>query len=124
MIIKDFNKKFIELIKSTEEINDLLLLYKENAILISEAKTRDEKLQTKIKIHLKDRKWDRYQDKKLNLSVTISKKKEQKVDMDQLKFMLTDNQLAQVLNTKISEEMIIITPQMRKRLSNYVRKKK
>jgi len=120
-IVQEFHNELNELIKQEEDINKLLLLWKENSRTKKLAEQRDDKLKTKIKVYLKERKWDKYIDKDSKISVTISVQKRQKVDMDQLKIMLTESQLAQVLNTISFEKMNIMTPEARKRLKKYVR---
>lgn len=120
-IVQEFHNELNELIKQEEDINKLLLLWKENSRTKKLAEQRDDKLKTKIKVYLKERKWDKYIDKDSKISVTISVQKRQKVDMDQLKIMLTESQLAQVLNTISFEKMNIMTPEARKRLKKYVK---
>ena len=50
--------------------------------------------------------------------------KKEIVDKQQLKLMLTETQLAQVIRISSSERMTVMTPQMRRRLKNYVKQPK
>ncbi len=79
-------------------------------------------LKDKIKIYLKERKWERYSDKETNISVTLSTQQREVLDKKQLTIMLTDSQMAQVMRTTTFEKMNIITPEARERLKKYVRK--
>jgi len=122
-IVKEFHNELNALINKEDDINKLLSLWDENTKVKKFAEQRDEKLKTKIKIYLKERKWSKYIDKDSKISVSISMQKRQVVDKDQLKIMLTESQLAQVLNTTSFEKMSIITSETRKRLKKYVSKK-
>ena len=83
----------------------------------------EEMLRTKIRVKMKESNWDRYEDKQTGTTVSLTKTKREIIDKSQLKIMLTDTQLAQVTKTTTSERLIILTKEMRKRLSANVRKK-
>ena len=70
-VIEDLNQDFNVLIDSTEDIGELLSLWASNNDVVKQAKEREEKLRTKVKIFLKERSWERYLDKSTNISVTI-----------------------------------------------------
>lgn len=114
ILIEDLDESDINsLIKKTTEIQKI----KKSLVEL------EDMLKSKIKIFLKERRWDRY-DGEEGLSVSLSIQSRQKVDMHQLKLMLSESQMAQVTTTSTFEKLLIITPEIRARLKNYVRKKK
>ena len=122
-MIDGINNDLDDCVKKTEDINTLLLLWKENNSLLKKAEERKESIKVKIKKYLKERNWSCYKDTKSKISVSVSVQKRENIDRTQLKYMLTESQLAQVINTVSFEKMIVITPEARKRLKNYVKKK-
>lgn len=109
------------LLNETDEIRDLLVIWKENSRGAKKFKEIDERIKTKIKAYLKERKWSNYQDDKSKISVTISNQKRQSIDKEQLKMMLTDAQYAMILKTTTFEKLSIVTPQMRERMKKFVK---
>ncbi len=107
-----------------ENITSILTKWQEISVLKKKLTELDEMLKTKVKAYLKERKWDKYKDDETNISVSISKIKKQTYDKAQLKLMLTEAQLAQVVRTTTSERLSIITPEARERLKKYARKEK
>jgi len=122
-VVKEFDDDLNKLIDKENGIDELLLLWNANNKIVKFAEQRDSKIKTKIKVYLKERKWNNYKDEKTKIGVSISIQKRKVVDMEQLKVMLTESQLAQVLNTTSFERMSIITPEARKRLRKYVTRK-
>lgn len=80
----------------------------------------EEMLKMKVKAYLKERQWDRYVDKESKISVSLLTQKREDFDKTQLKLMLSEPQYAQVIRTTTFEKLIIITPESRKRMKNYV----
>lgn len=109
------------LLNETDEIKDLVVIWKENNKGVKKFKEIDERIKAKIKVYLKERKWSNYQDDKSKISVTISNQKRQSIDKEQLKMMLTDAQYAMVLKTTTFEKLSIITPQMREKMKKFVK---
>lgn len=99
-------QKCIELRKIKKELNDL-----------------DENLKVKLKIFLKEKQWEKYVDKKNNISVSLIQQKRESIDKEKLKMFLTDSEIAQVKKIDTFEKMLIITPEDRRRLKNYGKKK-
>lgn len=106
------------------DISSLLKKWGEVDGVIKSLSSIDEMLRTKIKVFLKERKWERYLDEKTNISISLSKVQKQEIDKSQLKLMLTENQLVQVTKTVTFEKLSIMTPETRERLKNYVRIRK
>jgi hypothetical protein len=84
----------------------------------------EEMLKMKIKIHLKEKGWDRYVDPNNKISVSLVVQKREDFDKQQLKLMLTDAQYSQVIKTTTFEKLIIVTPETKARLNKYVQNKK
>jgi hypothetical protein len=84
----------------------------------------EDMLKMKLKAYLKERQWDRYLDPESKVSVSLVKQKREDFDKTQLKLMLTDSQYAQVIKTTTFEKLVIMTPETRKRLKDYVLEKK
>lgn len=99
-----------------EKINNLLVLWEEHNRGIKSFEETIQRIKTMIKVFLKEKGWDRYDDKDSAISVVISKQKRESFDKEQLKMMLTDSQYAMALKTTTFEKMQIITPETRERM--------
>ena len=113
-----------ELLNNTDDIDELLALWGEVNGGMKKLRDVDERIKTKVRLFLKERKWDRYVDDKTKISVMLSVQKRQVLDKEQVKMMLSDAQYAQVLNTTTFEKMMIVTPETRKEMNKYVKKQK
>ena len=101
-------------------ISSLLEKWKEVHQVKIEMAELEDALKDKIKVYLKERDWNRYNDDRTNINVSIKVSKRESIDKKQLKLMLTDAQYAQVLKTNTFERMLIITPEARERMKKYV----
>ena len=110
------NTDMNELINDTEDVEDLLVIWKEEDMAVKLAAKRLDRIKNKIRAFLKERQWERYDDKDSKISVTLTNQKRESFDKKQLQMMLTDSQLAQVTRVSTSEVMRIITPEARKRI--------
>jgi len=119
-IISDINK----LLDGMDDISQLLVMWDKINGAKKQFEDINERLKVKVKTYLKERQWKRYDDEKTKISVSISSVKKEIVDKQQLKLMLTEAQLAQVIHISSHERMVIMTPQMRRRLKNYVKQPK
>lgn len=130
--MKDDNKGVIEsivndintLLDKTDSVSELLSIWGEVDKAKKQFSEVDERIRTKIKTYLKERQWKRYVDKDSDISVTLSSQKREVIDKQQLKLMLSEAQMAQVIRISTNERMSIITPEMRRRLKNYVKRPK
>ena len=84
----------------------------------------EDMLKTKVKVYLKEKGWDRYVDSTNKISVSIVIQKREDFDKAQLKLMLTDTQYSQVIKTTTFEKLLIVTPETKARLNQYVVQKK
>ena len=115
-IYEKLDKDVSKLIDTTENVEDLLVLWKEEDTASKLAIKRLERIKNKIRGFLKERQWDRYDDSDTKISVTLTMQKRESFDKKQLQMMLTEGQLAQVTRVSTSEVMRIITPEARKRI--------
>ena len=115
IILKDLDENSItSILKTWQEIN-----------CIKKAVTEvEDSLKNKIKIYLKERKWQRHVDDKTKISISISTQKRETFDTKKLKQVLNENLLSQVVRITTFEKLSIITPEARKRLKNYANQKK
>jgi len=82
-----------------------------------------EMLRVKIKAYLKERLWTNYKDKETKINVTISVQKRETINKDQLKCILSEADMSQITRITSFEKLLIVTPETRMRLKNYVKKK-
>lgn len=73
-------------------------------------------LEKTVKEYLRKRKWDKYKDDQTKINVQLVRVKEERINENQLKDVLSPNQLAQIQTTRTVEKLTIITPKTRKRL--------
>ena len=107
-----------------ENITSILTKWDEVVIIRKKLDELEEMLKIKIKTYLKERNWERYLDKDTNIGVNISTQKRETINKDELKTILTSEQLLRVTRITTYEKLTIITPEMRKRLKAYVKPKK
>jgi hypothetical protein len=114
------------LLEGLDENNITSVLNKWNEITTVRKKLDEleDMLKSKVKVFMKEHKWDRYTDNDSKISVTITEQKKEKVDIEMLKQILNEGQLAQIISITTFEKMLILTPESRERLKNYVRKSK
>lgn len=110
------------LLEGLDETNITSILDKCNEIMLVRKKLEqlEDMLKMKVKTYLKERHWDKYLDPVNKISVSLTTMKREDFDKSQLKLMLTDSQYAQVIKTSTFEKLMIMTPEGRQRLKNYV----
>ena len=106
-----------------KDISSILSKWKEIAVVKKELEELEIMLRAKVRAYLKERHWTQYKDENSNINVSISSFKRESIDKKQLKMMLSDAQYAQVLETKTTERLTIITPEMRDKLKERYAKK-
>jgi len=104
------------------DINSLLKKYNEVNLVRKKLEQLEDMLKLKIKIHLKERKWERYLDPESKISVSIAKQSRETIDKERVKELLTEAQYAQVLRVSTFEKVSIVDKETRARLRNYVKK--
>jgi len=107
-----------------KNINQLIIKWREVEKIKKQINDLDDLLKLKIKAYLKERLWDRYLDKETKISVTLSSQKTTSIDREQLTQLLTEEQLAKVTKTTTFEKLLIVTPEAKARMKNYVTNKK
>lgn len=103
-------------------ITSILKKWNEINIIKKKLEQLDDMLKIKVKNFLKERMWDRYNDKDTKINVSIISEKRESFDKTQLKLMLNDAQYAQVIKTTTFEKMLITTPESRENIKKFVKK--
>ena len=119
--IKEFFEELNEMGKEAEDITTILELWSENSRILKQQEKLDKRLRTKIKTFLKERNWDRYNDKESKVNVSIVTQSRESIDKAALITMLKASELAQVTRTISFEKMLITNPDMRTRLRKNVK---
>ena len=104
------------------DINSLLKKYNEVNLVRKKLEQLEDMLKLKVKIHLKERKWDRYLDPETKISVSIDKQSRETINKERVKELLNEAQYAQVLRVSTFEKVSIVDKETRARLRNYVKK--
>jgi len=113
IILSDLDENDIgSILRTYNELNQIKKVIKEKADM----------LRDKIKIALKERKWESFKDDKSKISVSISTQQRESVNKKALKMLLNKEQYNQVITKNSFERMLIVTPQDRARLKKYGRK--
>ena len=106
------------------DMGSLLKTYNEINVLKKIMEDKVEMIRDKIKIMLKERKWDSYIDDDSQISVSITTQQRDTVNKKALQILLTDEQYNQVVVKTSFEKMLIVTPKDRERLKKYGQFKK
>jgi hypothetical protein len=105
-------------------ITDILKKYEEITKIKKGLEEYIDYLKNLIKVYMKERGWKKHLDKESKISVSISTIKKEQLDKKELKYILSEAQLAQVTKITTYEKMQIVTEEMRKRLKKYVKQNK
>lgn len=90
--------------------------------LIKSLEIAKEIVNNDIKAYLKERRWDRFTDTVNKISVILSVEKRQTIDMNQLKQIINESELAQITRITTFEKLQIVTPEIRERLKKYAKR--
>ncbi len=114
------------LLKGLDEnnITSILTKYNEVNIINKKLDVIKESLRDKVKAYLKERQWKKYKDDKTKISVSILTQHNVKVDKELLQEMLNESQYAQITNITTFEKLMIITPEQRRKISQFVKRGK
>lgn len=104
-------------------ISALLVKWAELAKTRNELDALDEYLRQKVKVYLKERRWERYTDESSKIAVSITTMTRESFDKVQLRILLTDSQLASVIRTTEYEKMNITTEESRNKMKNFLKTK-
>ena len=99
-----------------ENIDSIIQTYNDVFEIKKELDEQAEQLKKKIRIYLKDRKWNNYKDPKSRTTVSLISQKKESVNKNALKMLLNDEQYSQVITTTTYEKILIITPKDREKL--------
>jgi len=107
---------------NTEDITLLLSLWNETNTALEKFTNLNDKIKDKIKVYLKERKWDRYLDSDSKISVTLSTMKRVTYNNELMKKFLSENELAQITKINTFEKLLILTSEKRKKMNKILRK--
>jgi predicted nucleotide-binding protein (sugar kinase/HSP70/actin superfamily) len=119
-------EKIKELLGNIDEgdISKILTKWAELEAVRRELNELDEYLRDKIRVFMREHRWDKYKDNNTKISVSITKIKKEIIDKKQLRILLKDSEYAQIVRYSEYERMNIVTPETKERLKQYVRKTK
>jgi len=105
------------------DMGSLLRIYNDVNLVEKAIKEKVEMLRDKIKIALKERKWDSFKDDESNISVSITTQSRESVNKKALKMLVNDEQYNQIVTKNSFERMLVVTPKDRARLKQYGKRK-
>lgn len=105
-----------------DDIGSLLRIYNDVNKVQKAIKEKVEMLRDKIKIALKERKWDSYMDEDSKISVSITSQSRESVNKKALKILVNEEQYNQIVTKTSHERMLVVTPKDRERLKKYGKK--
>ena len=105
-----------------DDIGSILRTYNELNQVKKVLEEKLDMLKDKLKVALKERKWDSFKDDESDISVSISTQQRESVNKKALKMLLNDEQFNQVVTKNSFERMLIVTPKDRERLKQYGKK--
>lgn len=106
------------------DIGALLKTYDEFNNYLKQITEKCDAIKDKIKIALKENKWNSYKDDDSNISVSLLTQERESINKKALKILLNEEQFNQVLTKTSYEKMLIVTPKDRERLKKYVKNKR
>jgi len=114
--VNEFIKNTNKLITDSDKIEDWLAIWSESNKMLKAMQELDERIKTKVKAYMKEKKWDKYQDEHSHISVSISKSERRSIDEDMVKKLLSKDDFDRVLKISSFERMNITTPEQREKL--------
>jgi len=101
-------------------IDEMINEWKENHDMIVSLSRTNKKIERDIFKTLKEWGWKQYTDKKTKVKVSLITEEIETIDMQQLRMMLTINQMENIKKKKFKEKLLISSEKERTRLSKYV----
>jgi len=115
-------KEEVDIIDDSD-VSSLLYLFREISNYKYSLGVLDQAIKDKIRVYMKERKWDRYKDPETKIGVSITKITRKHYDDKELERILNKAEMAQVIVMQVTERMDIITPESKKRMKKFVRGK-
>ena len=81
-----------------------------------------DELKTKIKIFMKEKKWNSYKPDD-NISIKITRTERQIIDKDKLKMLLTKDQIENISKYSSTERITITTKEQREKMDRFINQK-
>jgi len=104
------------------DIGSILRVYDQANTLNKQIEEKLEMLRDKLKVALKERKWDSFTDDKSKVSVSLSMQQRESVNKKALKMLLNEEQYNQVITKTSFERLLIVNQKDRERLKQYGKK--
>ena len=120
--LEDDVKKFMLGIDDSN-ISSLLENWSEVNIVKKILDTLDKHLKMRIKVFMKEKRWERYNDKDTKINVNMTSYQKSTIDKDLLKSLLTEKQLSKVTRFSVVEKLLITTAENRKMMNKRLRAK-
>jgi len=124
MSLKDDMKNSSIIIEDLDEndISSVLKKISDIQNIKKELNKLEEYLQIKIKIYLKERNWENYNDSKTNISIKLDKEEEVIIDKEKVKMLLSENQYNSVITVKYKEKIILLNSKSKEKLKKFSKK--
>jgi DNA-binding LytR/AlgR family response regulator len=124
MTLKDDMKNSSIIIEDLDEndISSVLKKISDIQNIKKELNKLEEYLQIKIKIYLKERNWENYNDSKTNISIKLDKEEEVVIDKEKVKMLLSENQYNSVITVKYKEKIILLNSKSKEKLKKFSKK--
>lgn len=116
MDIYNFNENLDE-----TNIKSLLDKWNEITTLRKQLENYEEQIKNKLKVFLKERKWNEYYCKDNGVNITISVQNRESIDTAKLKILLTPVQLATVTKITSFEKMLITNKDTRDKIKKFLK---
>jgi len=111
-------------IKDTDSLPKLLVDWQNIQKVKKELLSNEDKVKTKIKIFLKEKKWDKYLEPNTNITINLIKGQTESFDKQKLRLILSDEQFNEVRKITTYEKLMILTPEDKERLKKIMRPSK
>lgn len=118
----DTNVKII--LEGMDENNISSILEKLNQILLVKKELADmeQMLRTKVRVYMKERNWDKYEDKDTKLNVEIITYEQKSIDKKKLELLLNEKQMLNITKVKTIEKMRIMSEESKKKVDSFVKR--
>ena len=112
------------ILEGMDENNISSILEKLNQILVvkKELATMEDMLRTKVRVYMKERNWDKYQDEDTKLNVEIITYEQKSIDKKKLELLLNEKQMLNITKVKTIEKMRIMSEESKKKVDSFVKR--
>lgn len=111
-------------VKEDSSLSELLLNWRNINKIKKDLVNQEDRVKNKIKIFLKENKWDKHTDETTNITVSIIQGQTESFDKSKLRILLSESQYNQVRKVTTYEKMMIMTADDRERMKKILKTKK